>query len=245
MKKHRPITRTLILVGLLFFALISFNSYQSDKSLLEKIYTQTDRPFYFPGETIWFKSYIVGSDHTISNLSDLIHAELISPKGAVVTSRLLSIDQGYAYGDFHINNDWAGGIYTLKVYTNWMRNYGEEAIFTKQITVQKVVQPNLLLNLKFQKEGYGKSSEVITDFVVKDLKNNPLAHKEMTFEVTLKGQSFLTEKFMTDADGKAHPRFKLPENLETADVVLNVLIPYQGTTESISRAVPVVLDTID
>lgn len=245
MKKHRPITRTLILVGLLFFALISFNSYQSDKSLLEKIYTQTDRPFYFPGETIWFKSYIVSSDHTISNLSDLVHAELISPKGAVVTSRLLSIDQGYAYGDFHIDNDWAGGIYTLKVYTNWMRNYGEEAFFTKQITVQKVVQPNLLLNLKFQKEGYGKSSEVITDFEVKDLKNNPLAHKEMTFEVTLKGQSFLKEKFMTDADGKAHPRFKLPENLETADVILNVLIPYQGTTESISRAVPVVLDTID
>lgn len=245
MKTHRHNTRTFIAIGLLFFAMLSFNSYQSEKSLLEKIYTQTDRPFYFPGETIWFKSYIVSSDNTISTMSDLVHAELISPKGAVIKSLLLTVEQGYAYGDFDIDSNWAGGIYTLKVYTNWMRNYTEDAFFTKQITVQKVVQPNLLLNLKFQKEGYGKSSEVIADFDAKDLKNNPLANKEMTFEVTLKGQHFTSQTFTTDAEGKAHPKFKLPEHLETADVVLNVLIPYQGTTESISRPVPVVLDTID
>ncbi len=148
-------TKILILVAISVLSLLSFKAYKSLQNPLEKIYTQTDRPFYFPSETIWFKSYVVGTDNTISTLSDIMHAELISPKGAVVKSLTLSIKQGYAYGDFIIDKNWVGGIYTLKCYTNWQNNFGDEVFFTKKITVQKVVKPNLLLNLKFEKEGYG------------------------------------------------------------------------------------------
>ncbi|MCK7589419.1 TonB-dependent receptor plug domain-containing protein [Subsaxibacter sp. CAU 1640] len=237
---------SLILIGsFVLISLVSFKIMNGFNTPSESIYTQTDRPFYFPGETIWFKSYVVEQDNTVSNLSDIMHAELISPKGSVVSSLNLSIKEGYSYGDFYIDEDWVGGIYTLKVYTNWMRNYGEESFFTKKITVQKVVQPNLLMTLKFEKEGYGKASDVVANFEVKDLKNFPLADKEMTFEVSIKGKPFLTKSFRTDDEGKANPSFRLPDDLQSSDVVLNILIPYQGTTESISRAVPVVLDTID
>ncbi|MGJ8591564.1 MAG: TonB-dependent receptor plug domain-containing protein [Aquaticitalea sp.] len=245
MKKLNHHSTVIIVAILLLVSLVSFKAFQTKTTLLEKIYTQTDRPFYFPGETIWFKSYVVGADHTVSTLSDIVHAELISPKGSIVKSLKLSVSQGSVYGDFDIDQSWVGGIYTLKVYTNWMRNYGEDAFFTKKITVQKVVQPNLLLNLKFEKEGYGKSSEVIANFETKDLKNNPLKNTIVTFEVSVKGQTIISEKITTDSVGKAKPRFQLPNNLETTDVVLIILIPYQGSTESISRSVPVVLDTID
>ena len=50
----------------------------------ERIYTQTDRPFYFPGDVIWFKSYVVKEDNTVSSMSDIMYAELISPKGDIV-----------------------------------------------------------------------------------------------------------------------------------------------------------------
>lgn len=245
MKKFNKYSAVIIVAILALIFFVSFKTYKPQPTLVEKIYTQTDRPFYFPGETIWFKSYVVGTDNTISTLSDIVHAELISPKGTVVKSLKLSVKQGYAYGDFDIDQNWVGGIYTLKIYTNWMRNFGEDAYFTKNITVQKVVQPNLLMNLKFEKEGYGKSSEVIANFEVKDLKNNPLRHTKITFEVSAKGKTIISEKITTDTGGKANPKFVLPSNLETSDVVLNILIPYQGTTESISRSVPVVLDMID
>ncbi|MCD2258377.1 TonB-dependent receptor plug domain-containing protein [Psychroserpens luteolus] len=234
-----------LLAFIVMTSLTAFKAYQNTIAPVEKIYTQTDRPFYFPGETLWFKSYIVTENNTVSNLSDVAHAELISPKGAIVKSLKLSIKDGYAYGDFDINANWVGGIYTLKIYTNWMRNFGEHAFFTKQITVQKVVKPNLLLTLDFQKEGYGKNSEVIANFEVKDLKNKPLASTEITYEVSVKGQKIITQKAVTDIKGKTNPSFTLPKELSSTDVVLNILIPYKGSTESISRSVPVVLDNLD
>ena len=44
---------------------------QEQNQTLEKIYTQTDKPLYFPGESVWFKSYIVSADHTISIKNDI------------------------------------------------------------------------------------------------------------------------------------------------------------------------------
>ncbi|MBW1295863.1 TonB-dependent receptor plug domain-containing protein [Aquimarina litoralis] len=235
--------------GIVLFLLsaisIAFTVKETQPNLIEKIYTQTDRSFYFPGETIWFKSYVTDSEHKITKLSEVLYAELISPKGAIVKSWNLSIQQGYSYGHFDIQKDWVGGIYTLKMYTQWMRNYGEDAFFTKKITVQKIVQPNLLLKLKFEKESYGKSSEVVANFEVKDLKNNPLKNKEITFEVAIAGQKTYSKSIQTNELGKANPAFVLPSDLNTSDVILNILVPHQGSTESISRSVPVLLDTID
>ncbi len=212
---------------------------------LEHVYTQTDRPFYFPGETIWFKSYVVSQAHTISTLSDVLNAELVAPNGAVVKTIKVSIKNGYAYGDFTIDPKWVGGIYTLSVYTNWMRNFGEGAFFTKKITIQKVVKPNVLFDLKFEKEGYGKGAMVKANFEVKNLKNRGLKGKKLAFKVTVKGKPIVAKHTITDINGKALIQFVLPETLSTTDVVLNVLMPYQGTTESISKPVPVVFGVLD
>ncbi|MDY8135256.1 TonB-dependent receptor plug domain-containing protein [Aquimarina sp. 2201CG5-10] len=235
----------IVSVAFFMVTLISFTTNSSKSLSLEKIYTQTDRPFYFPEETIWFKSYIVDAEHKVSSLSDVMIAELISPKGSIIKKVRISINQGYAYGHFDIKKDWVGGIYTLKMYTHWMKNYGDESFFTKKINIQKVVQPNLLLNLKFEKEGYGKASEVTANFKAKDLKNKPLSNTKITFNVSVKGKKMLSQKNVTDNEGKAKLSFRLPPDLSTTDVILNILIPYQGTTESISRSVPVLLDTVD
>lgn len=245
MKTLRNTFKSVVLAFVVITSLTAFKAYTNANIPVEKIYTQTDRPFYFPGERLWFKSYVVTENNTISSLSDIAHAELISPKGTVVSSLKLAIKDGYAYGDFDIGFDWVGGTYTLKVYTNWMRNFEEEMFFTKKIIVQKIVKPNLLLNLDFKNDGYGKNAEVIAHFEAKDLKNNPLKNTQITYNVTVKGRNFITQKTVTNSDGKVNPKFTLPKDLSTTDVVLNVLIPYNGTTESISRSIPIVLDTID
>ncbi|WP_282087043.1 TonB-dependent receptor plug domain-containing protein [Aquimarina algiphila] len=245
MRTYKQNIKKSILILILSIASISFVNYSDNQELIEDIYTHVDRPFYFPGETIWFKSYVVDSEHKITTISDAMYAELISPKGTVVKQLKIRIHEGYAYGNFDTKQDWVGGIYTLKMYTNWMRNAGETSFFTKKITIQKVIQPELLLQLKFEKEGYGKGSKVIANFEVKDLKNNPLSHKEIQYEVAVKGKKILSDTVETDINGKAKPTFNLPKDLSTIDVVLNVLISYNGSTESISRSIPVVLDTID
>ncbi len=234
-------------IFLFFIAMImvSFNADEPKIDLIEKVYTHTDRPLYFHDDTIWFKAYVVNSTNTISAISEMLYVDLISPKGSVVKTLRLPVTNGYAYGNFHINKNWVGGIYTIKSYTNWMRNYGQDHLFTKEITVQKIVQPNLLMQLKFEKEAYGKASTVTAKFEVKDLKNQPLKNTEITMAVLISGKTYIKKTLATDTNGILKPTFKLPANLITTDVLLNILTPYKGSTESISRSVPVVLDNLD
>ncbi|HZY82141.1 MAG TPA: hypothetical protein VFE50_21600 [Cyclobacteriaceae bacterium] len=51
----------------------------------EKIYMHLDKPFYKPGETIWFSVYAVhGVTHKPSVISNTVIVQLIDPKGNVV-----------------------------------------------------------------------------------------------------------------------------------------------------------------
>src|SRR5690606_38760791 len=80
---------------------------------------------------------------------------------------------------------------------------------------------------------------------VKNLENNPLNSKDIHFEVSIAGKKEISEKVVTNSEGKTDLKFKLPENLNTSDVIINVLVSYEGNTESISRSVPVIMDNID
>ena len=244
MKKFHYYKTVIKLLSLTLF-LASFQGGTLKIDLVEKVYVHTDRSFYFPGETIWFKGYVTNSKNEIATLSDVVYAELISPKGSVVKKLTLKVSEGSFYGDFNINTGWVGGIYKLKMYTNWMKNYGSSAIFTKNITVQKIVQPKLLLKLEFGEETYGKGTTVKANFEAKDLKNNPLSMQRINYDVTVGGKKFFAQNFITDTNGEKEIAFKLPDTLNTTDVVLNVLIPYQGSFESISRSVPVLLNNVD
>lgn len=234
----------------IFFILLSFlvsfkGTDQPEGGLLEKIYTQTDRSLYFPGETVWFKSYITNSRGKVSNISEYMNSQLISPKGVVVKELKLIVSQGFAYGDFDLDENWVGGRYKLRMFTNWMRNFGEESFFEKEIIVQKIISPKLLMTLEFDKESYGPDNEVVAHFEVKDLDNTPLSNQKIQLNVQIGGENRTTKYFETNNNGKHDIRFKLPKDLNTTDVLFNVLVPYNKSNESISRSVPVTLNRID
>ena len=49
----------------------------------------------------------------------------------------------------------------------------------------------------------------------------------------------------TNHDGDALIRFRLPDDLNTADGMVTIKIPYESKTESISRSIPIVLSRLD
>ena len=50
----------------------------------ERIYLHTDKPFYEPGEDIWFATYVRnGENFKATNQSGIVHVELINPKGGI------------------------------------------------------------------------------------------------------------------------------------------------------------------
>jgi len=104
--------------------------------LREKVYLQTDRDYYYPRETIWFKAYFGYSLPILRDtLSGVLYVDLISPSRERIDTRTYRIKEGVAWGEMQLDKALPEGEYYLRAYTNWMRNYGDSAICIKQIPV--------------------------------------------------------------------------------------------------------------
>lgn len=142
----------------------------------EQVYVQTDKPYYYPSETIWFKGYV---NYAIpawrDSLSSTVYVELIDKKrNTVVLSKTLPIWDAVFDNDFQLPDTLSAKTYYLRAYTNFNRNFGEENLFVKPLPVlnsTETVVPLLvekditsaddLLSIETEKEIY-KPREKIT-----------------------------------------------------------------------------------
>ena len=97
----------------------------------EKIYLHLDRPSYFIGEDIWFKAYLLNSAIPNCNL----YIELLNSNGEIIDKKINWAQNGLAYGDFHLPNTLSSGLYQIRAYTGWMRNFDESWFFRKDILI--------------------------------------------------------------------------------------------------------------
>lgn len=109
--------------------------WQNFSLLREKVYLHTDRDYYYPRETIWFKAYLGYSMPLLRDtLSRLLYVELVSPEGEILSSKNIRIRNGFGWGEFVVPHPLAAGEYYLRSYTNWMRNYGKD-LYTKPVPI--------------------------------------------------------------------------------------------------------------
>lgn len=104
--------------------------------ITEKVYIHSNRDDYYPGETVWLKSYVVaGPNHQPSPLSRNIYVDLVNEKGRTEQSILLKSNQGFADANLELPDDFAAGNYSIQAYTEWMKNEGENYFFKKEILI--------------------------------------------------------------------------------------------------------------
>lgn len=211
----------------------------------EKVYVQTDRTLYQPGNEIWLNTFVVNSANCPSDLSRETYVELLDPKGSVLKLKILENKEGYGAGQLKLPLDAVGGIYTLRAYTYWMQNFDKKHYFEKKLTVQKVVLPDVLMELDFEQEAYGAGSQVVASFKARTKDNKAFSERRIDFEVSIKGKKLYAETLETDAKGEAYLVFQLPKDLETKNVLLNVQLSQDSLHESIARMVPIVLNDLD
>lgn len=108
----------------------------------EKAYLHFDKPYYAAGDTIYFKAYVtLGERHQLSDLSGVLHVNLINPGNKIGQEIKLPLMNGLAWGDFVLADTLAPGNYRIKVYTRWMLNDGnlfEQTIPIGSVQAQKV-----------------------------------------------------------------------------------------------------------
>jgi hypothetical protein len=211
----------------------------------DRLYLQTDKPFYEPGDDIWFSAFVRdGASLKPSGKSDIVCVELLSPKGTIEKKINIIAKNGKAAGDFNLDKEALGGLYKIRAYTNWMKNEGEDNYFVKDIQVQEVVLPNLKMKLDFEKKAFGAGDQVIAKLELNTNENKPLADHKIKFMANLNGVRIVENVDVTDENGMQYIKFTLPKKLTSNDGLLNVMIDYNGSTESISRSIPLILNTV-
>lgn len=236
-------------ISLLILVLISLNLNAQQKFSdfkKEKTYIQTNHVFYRPDEEMYFKIYVVQAENQLpADQSKVVNFELTDPSGTVVRKDKYEIKNGHAEGYFYFGNEMKGGIYKLRAYTDWMQNENGKNVFEKEITLQKIVSPRILMKLDFPKKGYGAGDEVLADFSMRSLSNLPIPFYEAAFTVMHQGEKINEGNLITDKEGKYLLKFKLPAVLKSSDALLNIKVDFDGFTESISRNIPIVLNNLD
>ena len=103
----------------------------------EKIYLQTDKSSYLSGERIWLRAHLVDAlTHQPIFISRYIYIELINPLDDLVKRIKIRPDSTGAYsGQIDLEDDLVQGAYTLRAYTKFMRNMGEDYFFRKIVQV--------------------------------------------------------------------------------------------------------------
>lgn len=124
----------------------------------ERIYLQYDKSTYVPGETIWFKAYLM-EGFSPADESKNFYADWTDDHGNLLFRTISPIVNGTTNGQFDIPTTYNGKYVHVKAYTRWMLNFDSAFLYDKDIVIlgQKgnspVVNNTIIPSLQFFPEG--------------------------------------------------------------------------------------------
>jgi hypothetical protein len=104
-------------------------------SYAEKIYLQLSSTIFTSDKTVWFKTIVTDTNHLPTELSGVLHVELIDFDERIIDKKLLKLEKGMADSFFQLNQNMPSGRYLIRAYTDWNRNFSEVFISQQDITI--------------------------------------------------------------------------------------------------------------
>lgn len=120
----------------------------------EKLHLHTDKSAYSAGENIWLRAYVVDAQSNRPMLkSRYVYVELLDPFGKVKErNRLKQDEQGAVYGYVALEDTLPTGTYTLRAYTRYMENAGEEYFFRKPVRIVNTLSRSISITPKWTRD---------------------------------------------------------------------------------------------
>jgi hypothetical protein len=182
--------------------LIGVLQHWTDSIPQEKVYLQTDKPYYVLGDTIWFKGYVtIGSRHQLSALSGSLYVDLINEQDSVLRSLKLPVIAGMAIGDFILGDDYKQGSYRIRSYTQWMRNAGDDYFFDRTFTIGDLVSNNIIVKADYGYKQVDGKSVLSAMLNYANDEGKPIAGKDVHYQVIIDKKVVWGRSATTDASG--------------------------------------------
>ncbi|MES2453988.1 MAG: hypothetical protein V4594_00530 [Bacteroidota bacterium] len=192
----------------------------------EKLYIHTDKPYYNIGDTLWFKAYLFdAATLAASKRSGFLYIELNDDTAEAVRRISVPVKNGIAYAQIPLPRKiFHEGGYTMRAYTNWMQNFGEDYFFTQRFYLGVptwdtwLVQSSSKLSRVLEKD----QLEVNIDLIRPDRTVVSLRDVEVKL---MEGSNQLSkpQKLQTGSDGKLKLKYELKEKADGRNIRLEVV----------------------
>ncbi len=154
----------------------------SNENVVEKVFLHLDKPYYVAGEHIWFKAYLVdGVKHKADSLSAVLYVDIVeNNQNKTIQHGRFRLDGGLGAGELTLSDTLSEGRYTIRAYTNWMRNFSTDFFFKqtfeviggKKIDVDRTISTMADFDLQFMPESGHLIDGIQTKIAFKAIDNN-------------------------------------------------------------------------
>jgi len=208
----------------------------NDAMPIEKLYLQFDKPYYSVNDTIWFKGYLLNQALGYSSQSSRLYVELVNDSNAVVKRFVFPVSIGLTWGNIALSKAYIHeGAYTVRAYTNWMRNFGDDYFFKQTFYINNQGYNTWLINLKPTITSVAGKDNVKVAIQFNSLDDQTAGLKTLQLKVANGKKVLFRNSAQTDANGAMNVDFTLPaqttlKNLnivatDKADNTRSALIP--------------------
>jgi hypothetical protein len=198
-------------------AIDSFNHVKPE----EKAYLRFDKTYYAMGDTIWYKAYLFNAAYlTPSGTSGILYVDIANDSNKVIKQYRLPVQTGITWGNISLDEkDFTPGTYTIRAYTNWMRNFGDDYFFYERFYITGANESSWLVNSQVKTSIGNDKLDVAAKLQFTDINKITVADKPMQLLVLAGTKTLLRQKTQTDHTGLLNINFNLADESGAVSIV--------------------------
>lgn len=209
---------------------------------IERLYLHLDKPEYLSEDTIWFKAYLFNAILLKnSSKSSLMYIEIATDSNRVVNRIMIPLISGISWGNIVLGKkEFPEGLYTLRAYTSWMKNFDEKQMFVQHFRISSPQQQSWLINSNFNLSKQSGKDQLNLSMQFSDMNGAPMGLRPIQFRLTDGKRSIIKTVKESSLYGKQELNIELPEKLQNSK--LSLIAKNQGKGEiSKEMLIPIII----
>ncbi len=205
-------------------------------------FISTDKPLYRPGERVMARGLVLKADNREPHPGGAnAQIEIRGPKGDVVTTGMVSVQDAVWGYSWTVPAEMAGGEYTLTVSYPWTGDAPAE----RKFDVRAYRAPRLKSQIEFLRDGYGPGDTVTATLDVKRAEGGVPEGAKVTATALVDGATAAQVPCRVNEKGLCTVSFKLPARIARGEGSLAFAIEDGGVVETAAKTIPILLQTLD
>ncbi|TKC05083.1 carboxypeptidase-like regulatory domain-containing protein [Pedobacter frigoris] len=135
---------------------------------------------------------------------------------------MVPVFNGISYGSLVLNEDLPRGNYTLRGYTSWMLNFGENYQFEKELYVSNGPDTEWLIGYHAKVKQESGKDNVRLNLRINEFDKAPVGLREMQVSITNGKKTWFKSKTETSLEGNLELSFDIPDKIPPKELALTI-----------------------